>query len=106
LESNHHLLESLHERLEALDERLSAEQNALSRALAAGLNDAYQKLFVVLENCFVIDVELLLLLRISMAKRDPATAREAREMARDFIQKKYLQFGLKPPKNPAAEPGA
>jgi hypothetical protein len=85
------------ERLEALNDRLTAVENGLATATAEGLADLYRKQLRFFENLIAWEVEILMLLRISIGGGAPQLVADAQKHAHEFLVKKYAQFGLDAP---------
>lgn len=90
-------LDAALERLEALNDHLSAVENGLAHATAEGLADLYRKQLRFFENLIAWEVEVLMLLRVSIGGRSPQLVADAQKHAHEFLVKKYAQFGLEAP---------
>lgn len=85
------------ERLEALNDRLTAVENGIANATAEGLADLYRKQLRFFENLIAWEVEVLMLLRVSIGGGAPQLVADAQKHAHEFLVKKYAQFGLEAP---------
>lgn len=85
------------ERLESLNDRLTAVENGLATATAEGLADLYTRQLRFFENLIAWEVEILMLLRVSIGGSAPQLVADAQKHAHEFLRKKYAQFGLDAP---------